>query len=162
MKKTSIAFCLLLVLAFSFGCKKDDDETSSPGLTVKMNGNSWTAQVTSAYYDPISNITLIVGANTSITEQLQLAFKGNATGTFTFEQDVNASKTYGLFAYMNTVDYYSSATDRAPVGQIVVTEYDQANQTVSGTFHFEAYNDEDVKIAFTEGSFTKIKLLQSK
>ena len=40
---------------------------------------------------------------------------------------------------MNTVDYYSSATDRAPVGQIVVTEYDQANQTVSGTFHFEAY-----------------------
>lgn len=162
MKKTSIAFCLLLVFAFSFGCKKDEAESPSPGLTVKINGNSWTAQVTSAYYDPISNITLIIGSNTSITEQLQLAFKGNATGTFNFDPDVYTMKTYGLFAYMNTMDFYSSATDKAPVGQIVVSEYDQASQTVSGTFHFEAFNDEDMKMTFTEGTFTKIKLLQSK
>ena len=162
MKKTSIAFCLLLVLAFSFGCKKDDAETSSPGLTVKMNGNSWTAQVTSAYYDPNSNITLIVGANTNITEQIQLAFKGNATGTFNFDPDVYTKKTYGLFAYMNTMDYYSSVSDNAPVGQIVVTEYNQDDQTVSGTFHFEAYNEEGVKITFTAGTFTKVKLTDTK
>jgi hypothetical protein len=64
--------------------------------------------------------------------------------------------TSGAFAYMNTIDLYTSTGVTTPVGQIVVTEYDKTNHTLSGTFHFEAYNFEDQKKVFTEGVFTKL------
>jgi hypothetical protein len=154
MKKSAISCLLLFVLLFSFGCKKDDPITTKPGLSVKIDGTTWTGQVNTGIYDAQQNLTLISGSNSTLTEQLQLVFIGNSTGTYNF--NANDMVTAGAFAYMNTVDMYTSIAATTPVGQIIVTEYDKTNHTLSGTFHFEAYNFEDQKKVFSEGVFTKL------
>jgi hypothetical protein len=155
MKKSAISCLLMFILAMSFGCKKDDTETSTPGLSVKIDGTIWTGQVNTGVYDAQQNLTLISGANNSLTEQLQLVFIGNSTGTYSFT--ANDMVSFGAFAYMSNVDMYTTISNTTPVGQIIVTEYDKTNHTLSGTFSFEAYNFDDQKKVFTEGKFTKIK-----
>ncbi len=154
MKKSAISCLLLFVLLLSFGCKKDDPITAKPGLSVKIDGTTWTGQVNAGIYVVQQNLTIITGANTNLTEQLQLVFIGNSTGTYNFT--ANDMVSSGAFAYMTTVDMYTTIAATIPIGQIVVTEYDKTNHTLSGTFHFEAYNFEDQKKVFTEGVFTKL------
>lgn len=154
MKKSAISCLLMFVLIISFGCKKDDPASSTPGLSVKIDGTTWTGQVNTGVYDAQQNITLVSGANSTLTEQLQLVFVGNSVGTYNFKADDMVS--FGAFAYMNTIDMYTTISATTPVGQIVVTEYDKTNHTLSGTFHFEAYNFEDQKKVFTDGVFTKL------
>lgn len=158
MKKSAISCLLLFVLLFSFGCQKDDPITAKPGLSVKIDGTTWTGQVNTGIYDTQQNLTLISGANSTLTEQLQLVFIGNSTGTYNF--NANDMVTAGAFAYMNTIDIYTSIAANTPVGQIVVTEYDKTYHTLSGTFHFEAYNFDDRKKVFTEGVFTKVTYIE--
>jgi hypothetical protein len=158
MKKSAISCLLLFVLLLSFSCKKDDPITTKPGLSVKIDGTTWTGQVNTGIYDAQENLTMITGANTALTEQLQLVFVGNSAGTYKFT--ANDMVSFGAFAYMNTVDMYTTIAATTPVGQIVVTEYDKTNHTLSGTFHFEAYNFEDQKKVFTEGVFTKLPYME--
>lgn len=160
MKKTQLTMLMLVFLVFAFGCKKDDTETVTPGLSVKIDGTTWTGKVNTGYYDAQNNLTVIAASNTSLTEQLQLAFIGNSTGTYTFS--ANDFESFGAFAYMSTVDIYTTISDITPVGQIVITEYDKTNHTISGTFHFEGYNSLDEKKTFTEGKFTKISYEEQK
>jgi hypothetical protein len=154
MKKSVISYLVLFILIFSFGCKKDDSTTTTPGLSVKIDGTTWTGQVNTWTYVAQQNITLISASNSTLTEQLQVAFSGHTTGTYNFT--ANDLVSYGQFAYMTNLDMYSTISSTTPVGQIVVTEYDTINQTISGTFHFEAYNFDDQKKVFTDGVFTKL------
>jgi hypothetical protein len=155
MKKSAIACLLMIVLVFSFGCKKDDSSTPSSGLSVKIDGTVWTGQVNTAYYQSQQNVTIITGANTTLTEQLQVAFLGNSTGTYTFK--ANDIVSYGTFAYLTNLDLYTTYYISSPVGEIIVTEYDKTNHVISGTFHFEAYNSNDKKMVLTDGKFTNLK-----
>jgi hypothetical protein len=154
MKKSAISFLLMFVLVLSFGCKKDDPATSAPGLSVKIDGTTWTGQANGAVYSAQQNVTLISSSNTAVTELLQLEFTGNSTGTYNLVAD--DMNTFCAFTYMANVDMYTTLSSTTPVGQIVVTEYDKTNHTLSGTFHFEAYSFEDKKKVFTEGVFTKL------
>ncbi|MDO9254225.1 MAG: DUF6252 family protein [Bacteroidales bacterium] len=154
MKKITISCLLLFVLLLSFGCKKDDPITTKPGLSVKIDGTTWTGQVNIGIYDAQENLTIITGANTALTEQLQLVFIGNSAGTYNFT--TNDMVSFGAFAYMTNVDMYTTIAATTPIGQIVVSEYDKTNHTLSGTFHFDAYNFEDQKKVFTDGVFTKV------
>jgi hypothetical protein len=155
MKKSAIACLLMIVIVFSFGCKKDDSSTPAAGMSVKIDGTAWSGKINAAIYNTLQNVTMITSSNTSPAEQLQLGFQGQSTGTFNFSADDMFS--YGAFANLSNGDMYASISSAIPVGQIVVTEYDVTNHTISGTFHFEAYNFDDQKKVFTEGKFTKIK-----
>ena len=74
-----------------------------------------------------------------------------------------------LATYLNTLASQSvvfSTDIEGGNGQIVITEYDAANKTISGTFKFIAVNEdtsdtENLKISFTEGAFYKVPVTPS-
>jgi len=82
MKKSAIPCQLIFVLLFSFGCKKDNHIPARTGLSVKIDGTTWTGQVNTGIYDAQQNLTFITGANKTLTEQLQVVFVGNNTGIY--------------------------------------------------------------------------------
>lgn len=156
MKNVTIAGLLMLALIFSSGCKKDSDETTSPNtLSVKIDGTSWNAGHVVGLYSAQGNLTVIMGTNLDLTEQLQLAFAGSDVGTYNFAPDDYS--TFGSFIISPDLEGYSTYLQDVPSGQVIVTEFDKANNTISGSFRFEAYNMDNVKKTFTEGKFTKIK-----
>jgi hypothetical protein len=79
-------------------------------------------------------------------------------GIYAFTADT--FENYGTFI-TNTggLDSYSTwmAPESGILGQVLITEFDKTNHTVSGTFNFDGYNMDDVKKVFTEGKFTKVK-----
>lgn len=156
MKKSAISCLLMFVLVLSFGCKKDETAPATPGLSVKIDGTTWTGQSNGAFYSAQQNVTLISSSNTALTELLQLEFVGNSTGTYNFT--ANDIVSFGTFTYMANFDMYTTISGTTPVGQIVVTEYDKTNHTISGTFQFEAYSFDDQKKVLSEGKFTKLNL----
>lgn len=157
MKKSILASLLAVTLLISFGCKKDDPVISS-GMTAKVAGNAWKADVATCSYSQMMNLTQITGMKTLNSEAIQLNLFGNTTGTYTIT-DSETSAVGGYVFDATAEGFYSTISDDAATGQIIITEYDQANKTVSGTFQFEAYNINGVKIGITEGKFTKVALI---
>ncbi len=155
MKKSALAYLLLFVLVFSFGCKKNDKETTTSGLTVKIDGTSWSPSVNVGVYFTAMNTTIVTGSDVSTGSQLMIGFKGNDKGTFTFKADDEDSYcTYSGGAGVD--DGYSSFFSDTPSGQIIITEVDKVNHTVSGSFYFDGYNLGGGKKTFSDGKFTKI------
>ncbi len=87
--------------------------------------------------------------------------------------DNTAKKTYILgvndvvkASYANTFpgkeSEFSTGTNKGS-GQIVITDYDSVNNTISGTFKFNAVNSnttdlDNPKVTFTEGVFYKVPI----
>jgi len=157
MKKSILAGLLAVTLLISFGCKKDDPVTAT-GMTAKVAGNAWKADVATCAYSQTMNLTQITGMKGLMAESIQLNLFGNTTGTYTItNSETSAVGSYVLNATAEGL--YTTLSTENPVGQIVITEFDQTNKTVSGTFQFEAYNLNSAKIAITEGKFTKVSLI---
>jgi hypothetical protein len=158
MQKPALLFLLCLMSIFTFSCV-DDNTDIAPGtansITVKIDGTAWSAASVSATYSSQSGFTLLTGANSAMTQQLKLAFAGSDVGTYTFTSaDQN---TFGSFMVTAAnVFLFTTLSLDNPEGQIVVTENDKTNHTLSGTFHFDGYSG-SVKRTFTEGTFTKVK-----
>jgi len=157
MKKSILASLLVVTLLFTFGCKKDEPETST-GMTAKVAGSAWKADVTTCAYSQTMNVTQITGMKGMMAESIQLNLFGKTTGTYTIT-DSQTSAIGGYVLNATAEGFYSTLSADVPSGQIVITEYDQTNKTVSGTFQFEAYNLNEAKISITEGKFTKVALL---
>jgi hypothetical protein len=155
MKKSLTACLLLIVLVTAFGCKKDDNGTTTPGFSVKIDGTAWTSGYNLSYYSSALNITVITNTNATSQEQIQVGFVGNDVGTYNFSADV--PEIFGIFSILTSSgDGYASYFTENPVGQIVISEVDKTNHTITGTFHFEGYNIDGLKKTFTEGKFTKL------
>jgi hypothetical protein len=155
MKKSALAYLLLFALVFSFGCKKDDKESTTSGLSVKIDGSVWSPSINVGVYFTSMNTTMLTGSDVSTGSQLIIGFKGNDTGTFVFTADDEDS--YCSYSGGSGVDdgYCSYFTD-TPSGQIIITEVDKVNHTISGSFHFDGYTLDGLKKTFTEGKFNKI------
>lgn len=157
MKKSILASLLAVALLITFGCKKDDPVVSS-GMTAKVAGTAWTADVATCSYSQTMNLTQITGMKGLMAESIQLNFFGNTTGTYTVtDSEIGAVGGYVLDA--TAEGFYSTISADAPSGQIIVTEYDKTNNKISGTFQFEAYNLNGGKKSITEGKFTKVSIV---
>lgn len=157
MKKSILASLLAVTLLITFGCKKDDPVISS-GMTAKVAGNAWAADVTTCSYSQTMNLTQITGMKGTMAEAIQLNLFGNTTGTYSIS-DSETSAVGGYVLNATAEGFYSTIVADTPVGQVVITEYDKTNNKVSGTFQFEAYNANGDKIVITEGKFTKVALI---
>jgi len=153
MKKIMLISLLSAILLSSTACKKDKEETEATAISVKIDGNTWNADLSVSVYISSTGITSILGSS-GLSEQVQIFFKGNSTGTYNFTTDFEDA--YCVFAYMSG-DIYTSANANVPTGQIIVTKYDQEKKLISGTFHFTGINFEDESKLFTEGVFTNVK-----
>ena len=160
MRKSTLAFMMIVVLIFSFGCKKDKSETTpetTSSLSVKYDGTTWSSSAVSAIYTSQMDITAIISMNSTATQQVHVTFIGDSTGTFNCTNDT-FENTLAVMLGVGAGDSYLTwmADANGTLGQIIVTKYDKINNKISGTFHFDGYNEDGTKKVFTEGKFTNI------
>lgn len=172
MKKISILSALMVFFtAITFiACDTEpvdpvllDDIGNTPGettgsLTVAFNGQTFVAtQVTAIYNQGMLSVSGIKVDGSNV-ETLSFVVGSPVEGqTYTGEEGI-------LFTYspsMNFTQYSNINLDEEqPSGSLTITDIDTVNHTVSGTFHFTGWwnnEDEDVDpIEFTNGTFTNV------
>lgn len=135
-------------------CNSDDNEPVTPvntgTFTAEKDDEPYVATYSSAVQ--ISGTTTIAGARGVNGEMITIIVQGTTTGT-----------------YNNTYMYYQTATQGTqyinvnpavvmPNGVVTITAI--GNGTVSGTFNFTAYTNEEgmEPIVFSEGSFENVPM----
>ncbi len=147
--------CLLGLITFCFfSCSDDNTEKkiAAPGTMIAtIEGDPWISNtVDASMYEGWLSIS---GTN-EIT--VILSVDGKLHGEYEIDGEANpSSSTVGITADTNL--YYSSNTKGDKVGDIIITEIDNTNQTVSGTFVAKVTKQPDGKtVELKDGSFTKI------
>ena len=147
---------LYISIIFIFFNCEDDITDKIPAFEARVNGNfDWTAQTFNA---TIQNNQLSLSGN-------------NPFGTVSILIDSLDEGTYNLyswtddFAVFQDTLQYSTRNDGVGSlaflsdGQIDISEIDNINNTVSGHFHFDAYNSSgDYTVNISEGVFYKIPI----
>ena len=147
---------LFISIIFIFFNCEDDITDKIPAFEARVNGNfDWTAQTFNA---TIQNNQLSLSGN-------------NPFGTVSILIDSLDVGTYNLyswtddFAVFQDTLQYSTRNDGVGSlaflsdGQIDISEIDNINNTVSGHFHFDAYNSSgDYTVNISEGVFYKIPI----
>ena len=147
---------LFISIIFIFFNCEDDITDKIPAFEARVNGNfDWTAQTFNA---TIQNNQLSLSGN-------------NPFGTVSILIDSLDVGTYNLyswtddFAVFQDTLQYSTRNDGIGSlaflsdGQIDISEIDNVNNTVSGHFHFDAYNSSgDYTVNISEGVFYKIPI----
>ena len=155
MKNHALIPILLVILVFTFGCKKDNASDNSPAsYSVKVNGNAFAVSLMVAEYMPSGNLTAISAAASNKTDFISIQFIGSATGTYIINENNAGAVNMGNNSYM-------SIFSPIPVGQIVITKFDLANKLISGTFYFDAEDIDGNVSHVTEGKFENVELTQN-
>lgn len=153
MKKLTLISILLVVLTFTYSCKKDDSGSSNASFSAKVESTLYTGATMVAVHATGGNTTQIIASGTMPSEQIGLYYKGSGTGTFAFD---DLGYNSGI---VNVGNYsFSSMFKDVPVGQIVITKYDVDNKLISGTFSFEGEDGSGNTYHVTEGKFENVSL----
>ena len=153
MKNHALISILLVILVFTFGCKKEKDETSgsAASFSAKVEGTLWPAAIIMATHFTDGNLTTITAAGGVPSDQISLDIKGSGTGTFIMNDDNMGSVTIGNSSF-------TSMFSSNPVGQVLITRYDAENKLISGTFYFNGEDLDGKVYHVTEGKFENIEL----
>lgn len=153
MKK--ICFVLALVGMMAASCTKDGDGTPTiinpnAKMTCKIDGAQWTA---------LTRVTTNTAGGFSIngsalqSDALDITIVGETTGTYTLgTMQFNFTASYSPVA-SNTDSLYTAIN-----GTVVLSEVDQTNRRISGTFFFNAINvsNNALNKSITDGVFTSL------
>ena len=151
MKNLVLISMFVSMLVLTFSCKKDDKAAAGNSLSAKVEGTLWTSTVVMASHSTAANLTSIIAAGNSATEQIGLNFVGAATGTYHL-----GDSNMGMASVGNKT--FSSLMSDAPVGEIVITKYDATKMLISGTFSFKGEDIDGTVYNVTEGSFNDVTL----
>lgn len=151
MKKT-LFIVLVAVLIMPFvSCNKDDNNILSTGFSAKINGTSWNGDLVAAIHTTDVNMTTITATSTTSTDKVILAFQGSGKGTYSFDN-------YNMGIVYSGTSVFTSEYLETPVGEIVITKYDEANNKISGTFSFSAKDYEGNSCVVSSGEFENVLL----
>ena len=167
-----IAFYLLPLLVLLVSCKDDPYADMTDGsLALEQNSGldlatAFDAEQTTAVlqtreadrylslktYDPSRQMGILI--------QLSLPLTGDIAGAYT----VSGDNTLLYIRESPMMEVYNSATCRpARGGQVVITDYDAANQTLSGTFEgvmcTGAYQSNAAEIEVSGGRFKSVEAM---
>lgn len=140
-------------------CTTEDVKFNNTAFQTLKNDVFWSAQSYQAYLT--QNGHVIIEGSLGF-EKITLETASSTEQTFTLGTD-DISKAY--FEDSSSENQALFYTERNKgTGQIVITEFNSENQTISGTFKFTAVNKEETdaenpKISFTEGVFYKVPLI---
>lgn len=154
-----------MVISSIVSCQKELSEESggNPGevngvLKMKVDGVQWVAD--KAARATIENGTLTITGLDNGGKSLYIELVDNGAANYSLNQQtvdyatVTDTKEANPVAY--ATDEGQSANDAG--GEVIVTNIDQTNKTISGTFSFKAYRDADSKqLVITEGSFENLE-----
>lgn len=151
-------YLLFLFVLFS-ACTEESVQTSNAAFQTLKNKDFWRADSFKAYLQK-DNSLIIEG---------YFGFEKVTLKTISVEERVykiEDSEGNAFFANTDPEKIESFSAEKATsAGQIVITDFNNGNKMVSGTFRFEAVNDDDTKtenknISFTEGVFYKIPIVE--
>ncbi|PIF69518.1 hypothetical protein CLU99_0225 [Flavobacterium sp. 2] len=147
-----------LSLFFIVASCTDDVKFNNPAFQALKENVFWRAQSYKAHLG--ENGSIVVEGSLGY-EKVTLQMASTAKQTFTLGND-EFSKALYENKLSTDVSAFSTGTDKGS-GQIVITDYDNVNHTISGTFKFTAENDDESniekpKINFKEGVFYKVPI----
>ena len=147
-----------LSLFFIVASCTDDVKFNNPAFQALKENVFWRAQSYKAHSG--ENGSIVVEGSLGY-EKVTLQMASTAKQTFTLGND-EFSKALYENKLSTDVSAFSTGTDKGS-GQIVITDYDNVNHTISGTFKFTAENDDESniekpKINFKEGVFYKVPI----
>ena len=146
---------IIIFILFCFSCE-DDITNNTPAFQALVNGgNEWNAE----------NYTLSIQNN-------QLSISGaNQTGVISIVVDSPQVDQYNLYSWTDNLavfqDTLQYSTQNDGVGSVAylshgfvqIQEIDNLNNTISGNFHFDAYNvTGEYTVNVSEGIFYKIPI----
>lgn len=149
-------YIYLLITVLALTSCTEDVKFNTPAFQGLKNNVFWRAQGYKAYVR--DNKSIIIEGNLGY-EKVVLEAASSVKGTY-----ILGINDASLATYSNTLASHSAvfSTDiEGGNGQIVITEYNEENKTISGTFKFIAVNQdtgdlENPKVSFTEGAFYKV------
>tara|TARA_B100000475_G_scaffold143305_1_gene105684 strand:- start:220 stop:705 length:486 start_codon:yes stop_codon:yes gene_type:complete len=151
MKKFLFIYAILIF----FNCE-DNISDKIPAFEARLNGDfEWSAETFSATFQ--NNQLSIVGNNPFGIISIYL--DSAVVGTHNIY-----SWTDDFLIFQDTIQYSTKNDGVASIaflsdGQIDISEIDDINNTVSGHFHFDAYNSSgDYTVNISEGVFYKIPI----
>ena len=147
---------LYISIIFIFFNCEDDITNKIPAFEARVNGNFvWTAQTFNA---TIQNNQLSLSGNNPFGT-VSILIDSLDVGTFNLY-----SWTDDFAVFQDTLQYSTRNDGIGSLaflsdGQIDISEIDNINNTVSGHFHFDAYNSSgDYTVNISEGVFYKIPI----
>lgn len=164
MKAISKVLLSVTLLSILFpSCSDDSDKSPIPvapagNIIATVDGTSWEASGIAIIND---NFISVGGQSGGKTVQVTV-FKDDVVGTYEVK-GIGALTTYtpeAMVAYEMSGSNASASIyydNNEAVGSVTITEIDEVNKTVSGTFHskVKSYTD-GTALEITTGSFTKI------
>jgi len=149
---------ILAFTAFSIiisGCKKDEDEneeetTPKVGMSAKIDGVSWTADQAGCI---VANVTTGIAGTKEQGQNITVTVSQFEEGEYSllFESQVNVG------AIIDSNVTYTTNINEACSGQVIISEINMTDSTISGNFDFVAYSPIGKGfIEVTEGKFEKI------
>ncbi|GGD19544.1 DUF6252 family protein [Flavobacterium orientale] len=129
----------LFVLAFLFNSCEEDVKFSNPAVQGKLDNVLWRAIDFQATTDLSGALTL--NAYTS-NQELNLKTPSKNPGVYVLGENSARSASFTTNFSGETL-IYSTGSGIGGDGEIVITEFDGANNTVTGTFRFNAVNIEN-------------------
>lgn len=163
--KNILNLLLIPILYFSLAtsCKKEDDlpkatQTGAGIFAARINGEVF--NVKASLFSPESifagNYTgenarfLLEGRNFSADPSIHIniTVKGNITPQ---KYELDGDHATGVLEYRYPNSIYS--TNRSNRGEIIFTRVDHVNHIYSGTFEFNAINEEGIQKKITDGRF---------
>ncbi len=157
--KMKIFLSIALIAFVMIGCSKDDDDNNddnnnnnppASGLTAKIDGTAWTSSMnTVTIKDGMTTISGFTAKSTILT----INIVSESTGTY--QLDNTSAHTAML---VDDTGNYNSVSDSLAGGEVIISDINTADSTISGTYHFDLYDFfSGEKKSVTEGSFTKLK-----
>ncbi|WPR72534.1 DUF6252 family protein [Flavobacterium sp. NG2] len=149
-------YFLYSVLLFCLNSCEENVKFNNPSFQGVKDNIFWRAITTSATVNTAGVVTI-----NAYTRDEQVTLKTNGSAVKTYELGVNNAIT-ATYVQTNTSGNLSYATSTGKGdGQIIITEYDNINNTISGTFRFNAVNTvanstAEPVLNFQQGVFYKV------
>ncbi len=154
-------FLILFTTILMTSCE-EDVKTNNPSVQGRLENAFWRAISSKAEVFPNNSVVITAQAR---LQTLTLRIPSKNVGVYTLGQNLDRTASF-LFEYDDeaTLFYQTGVTtddDFQGDGQIEITEFDEVNNTISGTFRFNAYNVNNNPLGgeilnFNQGVFYKV------
>jgi len=164
MKKFIILFLATIALS---GCTQEVT-FNNPSVQGTKDNYFWRAKTFSATVDPVANCIILQATSQFETLTLKMPLP-SATSIYpittilgTGSATVGFTNPEATFSYVvNGQNLFYATGVNAQDGQIILSEYDPINKTISGTYRFNSFNVGNNPLGnpivnFTNGVFYKV------
>jgi hypothetical protein len=150
---------LFIIVFFTLISCEEDVRFNNPSFQGLKDNVFWRANVSTASLGP--NGSLVIEAYSG-NEMITLKTTSAAVAIYFLGTSVSKTAVYILKDINGTVTYATGFGKGD--GQIVITEYDIVNKTISGAFKFNAENSDSNSLAgpvlnFQQGVFYKVPII---